>query len=327
MYHVVDLLRVYLGLETWTLAHRAGVTLQELADVLYGGVVGGIEKFQKLAAYFGLPVDLLVRNDYRAVPESFFDTHPPLPDSYHPVAPQVEIGNKGEQLILEMERARVAQQFSGLSHLVMKIDGRPLDVNGFDVLSFDDLGRPMAIEIKSSADNTIQCIFTAAELEFARSFTEAGYRYRIVLISNLGNARQAIQSYDFAEYAQNHTFRPLSYVYKQVITWPVRGLQYHRIQAGLTQRQLAQRIGKCWDQIFRYERGRNQPLAEYYLRASRLLGVSVDDLLQWYDVRTGEVVAPPSMQKGEGNYASEGVERIRDLSPAVDACCPAAQPA
>lgn len=52
MLHLVDLLRAYLGLETWTLARLAGISMKELAEVLYDGVVGEITKHQKLAKFF-----------------------------------------------------------------------------------------------------------------------------------------------------------------------------------------------------------------------------------------------------------------------------------
>ena len=327
MLHIADILRAYLGLETWTLANRAGITMQDLADILYGGVVGGIEKYRKLAAYFGVSVDMLLRNDYTAMPVSFYETHPPIHTAFASELKHMDIAYKGEQIVLQMERQRVAEQHLGMAGLIMKVTSGPLDLKGMDFLNFDDAGQPMAIEVKSSGEDSRQAYFTPYEIRCAKQMITHGFCYQIVMVRNVYSDQPDIERYDFDEYIEQFRFRPASYAFTIIETKPVRGLKYFRMQAGLTQRQLAQRIGKCFDQINSYECGRRTPVAEYYLRASKFFGVPVNALLQWYDPQTGEVVPPPNPKKGEGNYASEGVEYRGDLSSVAEPGGPAAQPA
>ena len=54
-----------------------------------------------------------------------------------------------------------------------------------------------------------------------------------------------------------------------------------RIEKGLTQAQLAEKIGVTQGAIYFWEKGINEPTAGYIIRLATLFGVSVDDLLSY----------------------------------------------
>ncbi len=88
----------------------------------------------------------LVTNDCARVHLSFFETHD------HAPYPE-EIARKGwdgEEAVFEMERERLMSTSPSLASLVIpyyKVKQQP---PGYDILSFNDQGRPVAIEVKTS---------------------------------------------------------------------------------------------------------------------------------------------------------------------------------
>ena len=58
-----------------------------------------------------------------------------------------------------------------------------------------------------------------------------------------------------------------------------RKLKYHRKQSGLTQEQLAEKMGVSYTQYQNYERGKSYPLMEKFIVLCQLLDVPADYLL------------------------------------------------
>ena len=58
------------------------------------------------------------------------------------------------------------------------------------------------------------------------------------------------------------------------------GIKELRLAAGLTQEQLAKKMGLDQGAISHWERGKNNPLRKYHKKLAKVLGVTVDDLLK-----------------------------------------------
>lgn len=59
---------------------------------------------------------------------------------------------------------------------------------------------------------------------------------------------------------------------------PMTNLQWLRIQAGMTQKDLAEAIGVSYIQISHYETGRSRPRKKFLQRIAAALKVSVEDI-------------------------------------------------
>lgn len=61
-----------------------------------------------------------------------------------------------------------------------------------------------------------------------------------------------------------------------------------RIERGLTQAQLAEKIGVTQGAVYFWEKGINEPTAGYLMKMASLFGVSVDELLSFECEKHGE---------------------------------------
>lgn len=61
---------------------------------------------------------------------------------------------------------------------------------------------------------------------------------------------------------------------------PMTSLKWLRIQAGMTQKDLAEKIGVSYLQICNYETGRSRPRQKILARIAKVLKVSVEDIFE-----------------------------------------------
>lgn len=292
--HLLTITRAYLGLSQTVLAKSAGITQADLSEMETREPYGQIAKYQRLSSYLGIPVDTLLKNDYRTFPESFFEKRPAPQYLPAPKSPEQRLGRQGEEFILRRERERVGRAFPALAKLILPYFKMKENSPGYDILTFDDKGDPYYLEVKTSAHDSGGFRITNHELDVAGKLTAAGERYVVCYISNWGTAKQAEQDITFPELQKSHRIQPCYYFCKPVPKPKVErisGLAYYRRLRGLRQADVAQALGvpPCdWSQ---YETGQRQPSVGVYLRSSELFDVPVDQLLATYEVTALETEA------------------------------------
>ena len=197
------------------------------------------------------------------------------------------MGRKGEEYIFQREQSRLAEIYPALSRLILPIYKMKGPSPGYDVLSFDDSGKPFVIEVKTSAYNTNCFRLTNNELRAATQMTEAGEKYVICYISNWGLPQQDIQEYTFGSLHQTHRMDPLYYMCRPLAQRgprTVTGLAYFRQKRGFRQGDFAALMGINASKWNVYEGGHHRPPIKVYIRASELLDVTLDELVEEYEV-------------------------------------------
>lgn len=96
----------------------AGLTQQELGDAVgvHAYLIKDIEKvppapsgsaYKLVADYLGLPYDVVLQDDFTAIPAGFFARWPQPAYAPEPLEDHKRIGREGEEYILSQERERV----------------------------------------------------------------------------------------------------------------------------------------------------------------------------------------------------------------------------
>jgi len=294
--HMITILRAYLGCSQAALAKEAGITQPDLSEIETLEPYGRIDKYVRLSRHLGIGVDALIQNDCTQIPLSFFDSHP-TPD-YLP-APRDSVlllGRQGEEFILRRERERLQEHFPALARLVLPFYKMKGPSPGYDILSFDDEGKPVFLEVKTSTGHNGNFRFTNHELDAAQKLTAAGERYILCCISDWGSAEQAMTEIPFSDLSQTHRIVPSFYFCKphpQKRNRPVSGLAYHRQKRGLRQTDLAEALGILQCDLSLYETEQRRPSVPMYRKFSECLDVPIDDLLRTYP-------APPEQEAAHG---------------------------
>lgn len=280
-----------------------GLTQQALSDAvgIHQGLVQDIEKappapngtaYKLVADYLGLPYDAVLRDNFTAIPNSFFDRWPQPKYTSVPVEAHKRIGREGEEFVLRQEQERIRNRWPTLAKLVLphfKMDGKA----GYDILSFDNDARPVCLEVKTSIHpvpaNGLH--LTAKELRVAQGCMDAGESYVLCSITNWGKSNQRRQDISFQELMTEYEtectgvrFRKKSYAAQGCIS----GIAYHRKRKGLNQTQLAELTGMRQGNICLYERGRRTPSLQVLKRLSAALDATIDELVQMYEVGADE---------------------------------------
>lgn len=174
--HIIQILRSYLGITQQELAQKAGISQPDLCEMEIKTPYGRIDKYQRLSDYLGISVRALVTNDCRLVSSSFFERHPPRTYTEKGGTANMELGRSGEDAVFDLERHRPAQINTSLASLVLpfyKLRHRP----GYDILSFDESGVPIFIEVKTTTDDNPDFALTKQEYLTACKLTKAGEKY------------------------------------------------------------------------------------------------------------------------------------------------------
>jgi len=283
--NVTQILRTYLGLSQVELADRVGITQPDLSEIETLPPYGKTAKYQRLSGYLGVTLEALVKNDFTAIPASFFDKHPapvytPAPeDTIH------LIGRQGEDFILERERNRLVEKWPALSKLVMPFYKMRGTFPGYDILSFDDEGKPVCLEVKTSQGEGNNFRMTRNELDTAKKLTGQGERYTVVCIGNWGKEEPKVCDILFSELESGYNIVPNYYVCtpKTQKKEHINGLTYFRLQRGLRQSDVAKKLEVGLSNYNLYECGHVVPNIAFFIRASQFYGTTIDNLLAVYD--------------------------------------------
>lgn len=284
MQHLITTARAYLNLSQAKLAKASGLTQTEIWTMENDPPYGYLDKYRRLRDCLGLPLEALLKNDYRAIPESFFDTHPAPAYTPAPSGKDQLLGRQGEEFVLRRERERLADLYPALSKLVLPYYKMKCPSPGYDILSFDDLGRPFALEVKTSQFDAGSFRLTNHEMEAAEKITEQGGLYSICYISNWGTEEQTVRDLPFGTLSQTHSITPLYYrVTSKPKAAPITGLAYYRLLRGLRQEDAAAELNVSRCELSMRETGLRKGDVAFYIRASELLDATVDQLAARYD--------------------------------------------
>lgn len=202
--------RLYAGLTQQELGDAVGVHVYLIKDIEKVPPAPSGSAYKLVADYLGLPCDVVLQDDFTAIPAGFFARWPQPEYAPEPLEDHKRIGREGEEFILSQERERVGAKWPALAQLIMpffKLHGK----FGCDILSFDDRARPVFLEVKtsihSSPNNGIS--MTAKELRMAQNCLAAGEKYILCTLTNWGSPQQKRQDIPFetleAEYDMQHT--------------------------------------------------------------------------------------------------------------------------
>ena len=283
--HMLVTLRSYMGLTQASLAKAVGITQPDLSEIETREPYGRIHKYLRLSRYLDIPVDALVKNDYTQIPLSFFNWYKE-PD-YLPVPkePDLLLGRQGEEFILQRERARLQEIYPALAKLVLPYFKMRGPFPGYDILSFDDSGKPIFLEVKTSTHDTGGFRLTNHELDSATKLTEAGERYIICYVSGWGTDSPKVQEIPFGRISDTHRIIPGHYFCKphsKLREKSLSGLAHFRQLRRLRQADVAEMLEITPSDLSLYENGQRAVPVNVYLRASNCLDASIDDLLKTY---------------------------------------------
>lgn len=293
--HLLTIARAYLGLSQTALAKAAGITQADLSEMETKEPYGQISKYQRVSNYLGIPVDTILKNDFRAFPESFFDKHPAPAYLPLPTSPEQLLGRQGEDFIFEREQARVNLLYPALSKLILPYFKLREASPGYDILTYDESGTPYYLEVKTSTHHSGGFRLTNHELDVARKKSAAGEQYVICYISDWGTDEQMERDIPFRELQSTYRIDPCYYFCKPLpksAEKPISGLTYFRLIRGLRQSDISASLNIPQCDWSLYETGQRKPSVSVYLKASNLLDASIDDLLKTY----------PGTSKKELNY-------------------------
>ena len=223
-----------MGLTQQELAQRVGITQADLCEMEVKPPYGRIDKYQRLSNYLGIPIHALVTNDCTLVSLSFFDRHPHAPYRKAPSKGSQVLGRAGEEAALAYERERLEKLNPSLAKLVIphfKMGNRP----GYDILSFEENGVPIYIEVKTSEDDTPDYVLTNQEYQKANKAIANGEKYLIYRFTNWGADSQRMTIIDFKEQKANGEIWPSTFMCSTISKVPVTtGIRFHREACGMS---------------------------------------------------------------------------------------------
>ena len=284
MQTITRVARTYLGLNQTQFAKAVNLTQPDLSELEQKiEPFGAIAKYRRISDYLGIPVDTLLRNDFTAIPEAFFEKFPPRPYRAVPKGSCYDIGRDGEEWVLHREQERLAELYPALSKLVLPFYKMDTASPGFDILSFDALGVPYAIEVKTSRNSNGSFRMTCNEYAAANEYAKANERYILTYITNFGTDDQTVEEILFSELRQSYQVRPSSYSCLRLPEpAPITGLAYFRRLRKVQQLDLAAHLGMPASNLCLAESGVRALSAAKYLAAAKFLDTSVDALLETY---------------------------------------------
>lgn len=276
--HLIQIIRSYLGISQQELARKVGITQADLCEMEIKPPYGRLDKYQRLSNYLGIPIHALVTNDCTLVPLSFFEKHPHAPYTKGPVRGVQKLGRDGEEAALMYERNRLSKVNPSLAKLVLphfKLGNRL----GYDMLSFDESGEPIFIEVKTSTDDSPDFSLTKQEYQKANKAIANGEKYLIYRFTNWGTDKQEMTVYDFKEQKENGEIWPSMFVCSTSKKEPITtGIRFYREARGMSKSELADNLGIQTCHLWRYETGEYKCPVELYLRISKVLNVPIDEL-------------------------------------------------
>ena len=278
--HLITILRDHLGLTQQELASRAGITQCDLCEMETKEPYGQITKYQRVSAALGVPVHALVFNDCTGVPERFFETHEHAEYLEETCRP----GREGEEAAFRLEQERLALSCPVLARLVIPYFKIRRTSPGYDILSFDDSGHPVFIEVKTTRFGEEKDFrLTVREFAAASRLTAEGETYLIYRYTDWGKQSRRLHVIPFRAMLDGGRITQGPYICSMTDR-PVTqsGISYWRRRRGLTQKEMAGKLGMEQQHLCRYETGARKCPVGLYRRIAELLEVTIDDLLTFY---------------------------------------------
>ena len=291
--HVVRVLRCYLGLSQSGVAQLAGLHSGDISEIETKDAFGWPSKFQRLSNALGISVEAIVKNDFTAISESFFDRWPEPEYIPVPAGEDHELGRAGEEYILKRERERLAKRWPALARLVLPLFKmrKKKRFPGYDILSFDDFGQPILLEVKTSRNDDKSFNLTRNEVESAEEYLKEGERVFVVSITGWGTNHQEVQDVSYEELVSEFCIQPVHYHCRRKVKREktfVSGLALHRERQDMTQGEAAECLGINSYELSLYENRKRNPMIEIYKAASILYDTTIDELMMNFDSVTGE---------------------------------------
>ena len=179
-------LRNYRGISMEALAEAIGVSFMTVFNLEHNGNMK-LSNLRKMAAYFHVSLDCLARNDLAAAAAQVFT--PAIRKNRRKALQREkdrkcdENGDRGERIVIEMERTRLVG-----TPFETAVNGNVSDdvTAGFDVLSFEESGMPVYIEVKTTVgDMDAPFYLSRGELSFLKNCIDSGWEYRLFRLYHL----------------------------------------------------------------------------------------------------------------------------------------------
>lgn len=287
--HVIKILRDYLGLTQTEIARRAGLTHADVNEMENKEPYGYITKYQKLADTLHTSVQSLLMNDPRSIPISFFEQGHSMKYLDPTKNEKALLGREGEEYVFNMEIDRLSAKSPVLSKLVLPYYKMKGSYPGYDILSFNDDGSPLFIEVKTSGqEEGIGFFLTTNEYSAAEKLTGKGYTYLVYHFSFWNSPNQKLDIYDFKQMMSEKRITPTKYTCS-VSARPstISGIVYYREMMGISQHELADRTGIPAGSLCKYEQGQTISVGAC-AKLSNFFNVPIDDLLKVYPANLQE---------------------------------------
>ena len=284
--HVLTIIRLYWGLSIVALSKLAGISYVDAWEAESIEPYGRIGRYRRIANALDLTLEPILKNDLNQIPLSYFDEH--LPQEYLP-APKgktAALGRAGEDYIFEREKARLSMILPVHAKLVLpfyKMKGLKL---GCDILSFDNDGNPLFLEVKTSEKNRNTISLTKNEFESAKKLTSSGGTYMVVAINSWGRPEQTIEDIPYQTLHKTHDIVPAVYHCTPKKGPTMTGFAYFRKLRGITEREVAEALHIRQSKWSLYETGEREPPVTVLINASNFLDTTTDELLAEYDVES-----------------------------------------
>ena len=241
--HMLTIIRMYLGMSQIALAKKSGITQPDLCEMETLEPYGRFDKYRRVRDVLGIPLDAILKNDIGLIPPSFFEKYPPQEYLPAPTSACLMTGRMGEEFIFAREQDRLREKFPIHAKLVLPLYKMKAQRIGCDIITYDDNGKPVCMEVKTTSKSERTFSITRNELELAQKLVEQGEQYRVVFINNWGTPQQTVQDISheefFASYdinAQKFSCSPKKGKAGNQIT----GFAYFRRLLGLKEREMAE---------------------------------------------------------------------------------------
>ena len=215
---VLAFLRTRAGLSQNQLARQTGLYVNDISR-FERGHYGSVFKYKRLAEFFGVRVDDLVRNNLAAVAASMKTKQKPLHQLQKAFLAkrelQSEIGCAGEDAVTASENKYLA----GTRYENAVTPGFADSVSaGHDILSFTPGGVPRYIEVKTTekADPDTPFFMSANELAFMEECRRTGKLYELHRVYDYKNPDHWSRIIYTPEDLDGFEFVPKEYMVKRV---------------------------------------------------------------------------------------------------------------
>lgn len=282
--HALTIIRLYLGLSIVALSKKAGTSYVDAWEAESLAPYGRIGRYRRIAEALGIPLEVILKNDLNQLPLSYFEEHAPQEYLPAPTSKAAAVGREGEDFVFAREQQRLSRILPVHANLVLpfyKMKGQKL---GCDILSFDNKGNPLFLEVKSSEKVRTTIHLTKNEFESAQKLTADGGTYTVVAINNWGKPSQTIEDIPYQTLLETHDVAPAVYHCTPKKGPAMTGFAYFRKLQGVTEQEIAEALHIRQGKWSLYETGEREPPVNVLINASNFLDVTTDQLLATYDM-------------------------------------------